>query len=306
MTDADVGKAGNNPQPGTSSQADPVEEAAKLRANHLILEAERYKAAVNSPPGMEIDHNQIPPELSVGCQVQGVLDDDEFFHVSCHVDDSLKNKIERGQFVDLEKLLPRSRINPGGFDDTEMKLVFREGRSFFVPVQSQNKINSVRRWEQAFRIYAAIYSQANPSRSSEIWQYVHVINVAASTYLWDNVASYDITFRHLMAQNPSRSWSKIYNQMWNLSMRHVIPRNGSGSNQSNAGQSFSVDHNRRNSGGATGGNVNNNNAPRKPKYCWAYNRGSCKDGNKCKYVNRCSYCDAGDHGKNTCSKIARN
>ena len=280
-------------QPSTSgSGLNAVEQQSKDRANQLILEAERYKASVNNPSGMfatAASNNELNANVTA-------LDDDEFFHVTCHIEESLRNKIERGQFVELEKLLPKNRTS----EDTEMKLVFREGKSYFVPVQGPTRINSVRKWEQSFRIYAAIYSQANPSRAAEIWQYVHVINMAASTYIWENVSSYDITFRRLMAQNPGRSWSKIYNQMWNLSMRQVIPRN-----QQN---SFGQQDNRRSSygGGGSGPSNANNNANqgvRKPKYCWGFNRvGGCKDGNKCKYVDRCSYCDAADPGKQSCPK----
>ena len=298
-----TGKDKTDPQPGASghqTEDELVAENAKRRAGELILQAERYKASVNTPPGNyceKTDQNQ-------AC----ALDEDQFFHVSCHVDSALRTKIEKGQFVDLERLLPRTRLGANNNEDTEMKLVFREGKSYFVPAQTQSRINTVRKWEQAFRIYAAIYSEANPSRAAEIWQYVHVINVAAGTYYWDNVSSYDITFRHLMSQNPGRSWSKIYNQMWNLSMRHVLPRTGT--NQFNSQNNTGFDFNKRQS---NSGNNTNNNAKanagggggnvRKPKYCWAHNRGNCKDGNKCPYVNRCSYCDGSEHGKNSCPKI---
>ena len=34
---------------------------------------------------------------------------------------------------------------------------------------------------------------------------------------------------------------------------------------------------------------------KRPNYCWAFNKGGvCKDP-KCKFVNRCSYCDSPDH-----------
>ena len=99
-----------------------------------------------------------------------------------------------------------------------MDLVYKDGHSYFIPAASGNKITGIRCWEQAFRVYAAVYSQANPMRAAEIWQYVYTINTAARSYQWENVANYDVTFRHLMAQYPTRSWAKIYNQMWNLAM----------------------------------------------------------------------------------------
>ena len=93
------------------------------------------------------------------------LSDDNFFHVTCHIDSNLKAKIQNGEFVDLEKLLPKGKNRVDG----KMELVNRNGSTYFVPVEgSQVKINGVRCWEQSFRVYAAIYSAANPNRASEI------------------------------------------------------------------------------------------------------------------------------------------
>ena len=158
-----------------------------------------------------------------------------------------------------------------------------------MPVEKEHKITNVRKWEQAFRIYAAIYSQANPHRSSEIWQYVFVINSAASTYIWENVASYDYTFRQLMACNPLRNWSNIYHQMWNLTMRDTIPKNnypGGGNVNDQSKKS-----NCRSSGQC-------------PSYCWLFNHGEkCKFEPNCKFIKRCSYCDATSHGQFECPKL---
>ena len=69
---------------------------------------------------------------------------------------------------------------------------------------------SVKKWDQAFRVYAAIYTHANPDRASEIWQYIYVIHTAAAANPWDNVYFYDINFHELMASKPWRSWGKTY------------------------------------------------------------------------------------------------
>ena len=208
--------------------------------------------------------------------------------LSCHVDPGLKSKIQKGEFVELEKLLPKNKRLS---NDNRMELVFRGGRSYFTPAPPENRISDIRRWEQAFRVYAAIYSEANPSRAVEIWQYVYVINLAASTFVWENVANYDYTFRHLMAVNPGRSWSKIYNQMWNLSMKETLTKNNF----------FNFPSMKKDS--EPSGNPKR---PRKPKYCWPFYRGNCKHGIKCKFVHRCSYCDASDHALPGCNKKGGN
>ena len=188
----------------------PSFEEAQQRAGKAIIEAEKFTANVEDP-GM-------PNLLNIG----GGVSDDDFFHLTCHIDPNLIHKIEKGEFVEFEKLLPKDKI--GKSEDNRLEWVQRDGGTFLVPAQRDSKINSFRRWEQAFRAYATIYCGANPHRSKEIWQYITVINTAASAYLWDNVYNYDITFRHLMAFNPNRSWAVTYNQMWNLSMRDPLPK----------------------------------------------------------------------------------
>ena len=39
-------------------------------------------------------------------------DDDEFFHITCHINQTLRARIARGEFVDLDQLVPKD--NKGG------------------------------------------------------------------------------------------------------------------------------------------------------------------------------------------------
>ena len=169
--------------------------------------------------------------------------------------------------------------------------------------QRDTKINGFRKWQQAFRAYATIYCGAQPHRSKEIWQYISVINTAASSYLWDNVYNYEITFRHLMAFNPQRSWAITYNQMWNLSMRDPLPRNVSRGNTGYHGQ-FNND-----SFKSSGSNSSTNPMQvrrNKSDYCWNFNKGvPCKFGAKCKFIECCKYCDSPTHGVNSCFKLQK-
>ena len=135
---------------------DPVVQARR-KSEDMILDAEHFRATINPPPGNEILNSN---------KVDGMDVDDQFFHITCHVDQALHAKIQRGEFVDLEKLLPKNRKTNS---ESKLDLVYRDGHSFFVPASAEVKINGVRKWEQAFRIYAAIYSESNPSRAAEIW-----------------------------------------------------------------------------------------------------------------------------------------
>ena len=243
-------------------------------------------------------NSQLVPNVGLG------VSDDDFFHLTCHIDPNLIAKIEKGEFVELEKLLPKDRAqySRGGGEENRLEWVQRDGNTFLVSAGKDAKITGIRRWEQAFRAYATIYCAANPHRSKEIWQYIAVINTAASAYSWDNVYNYDITSRHLMAFNPNRSWAVTYNQMWNLSLRDPLPKNQNGKTQ------FQFHHNGHNKGN----NYNKNNGQggqgqnlkKKPDYCWNFQKGiDCRYGKRCRFIERCSYCDSPNHGVFACKKL---
>ena len=279
------------PQPETSRRAheEMAFEETRHKAERAIIEAEQFKANITLPQGNSVTVND--NKFYEG----DVKDDDNFFHITCHMDPSLVNKISHGEFVDLEKLLPKQKGGYVASYEQKTELVFREGKPVFLPYVDKGKIiNGVRRWEQAFRIYAAIYSQANTQRSAEIWQYVFIINTAASSYAWNNVAEYDFAFRHMMAKNPKRSWSKVYTQMWNIYLTEPNTRSNFNNRAGFSGY-----------GNSQKGNNNKNQGSAKPNYCWKYNKnGKCKFGNNCHFVNRCSYCDAGNHGLYNCPRKA--
>ena len=209
-------------------------QEAETRAEKAIIEAEKFRAKITVPPGMiECNDNALPEPK------QGNTDD-EFFHLICHIEPGLRQKIELGEYVDLDKLLPKDQSNPSmmGTSDFSERLewIRNDSGTFLVPAKRQNQISNFRKWEQAFRVYATIYCGANPSRAKEIWQYITVINTAANSYIWENVYGYDIVFRQLMQFNPNRSWAITYNHMWNLSMRDPIPArmtSGKGNNHFN-------------------------------------------------------------------------
>ena len=211
--------------------------------------------------------------------------DDIFFHVTCHVEPSLKSKIQNREFVELERLLPREMSVGLGFTmnkDHVMELISKGGQTYFALARDKEKINGVCKWDQAFRVYVAIYSEANPSRAAEIWQYIHVIHRAAAVYNWENVSFYDFTFRQLMATKPWRSWSKTYTQAWNLAMNEPISKsmsNNNSNNSSSSGKDWRDD------------------------CCWQFNRNRCKKpAPDCHFDHRCTYCGGWGHGFHNCRK----
>ena len=106
------------------------------------------------------------------------ISDDDFFHLTCHIDPSLNRKIKNGEFVDLDKLLPKDNNAQGRFtttsNETRLEWVQSEGSIYLVPAKQSSRINCFRRWEQAFRMYATVYCTKHPNRAREIWQYIYL------------------------------------------------------------------------------------------------------------------------------------
>ena len=178
-------------------------QQARADAEARVLESEKYKA------GLENKGKNIPDTEPEIVQVQYVDPDDKFLAIDCHVDSALREKIAAGKYVELEKLLKRDKRFLPSKQDGTVELVRRDGSTYLVPSDFKDtQIGNVRRWEQAFKVYATIYTREHPTRVAEVWQYIESIHRAARSAPWENVANYDFTFRHLMEQNPTRSWAK--------------------------------------------------------------------------------------------------
>ena len=270
----------------------------------MVVDAEKFRASVDPLKGKEkvlVEMGEFSlPHIEVNSDSQGFkheeVDDDEYFHLMCHIDGSLKSKIEKGGFVELDKLLPKKKMCQ---EDKWLEWVTKDGMTFLSPAQDrEQRITNVKKWDQAFRVYAAIYCGANPLRARKVWQYIYVIHSATASYQWDNVAYYDYTFRQMMAERPNRKWGKTYAQLWQLALRDPITKTYN-------------EHGYRNAGANNySNNAHGNGTSSQPHQtwrdncCWKFNRTGKCDKPNCQFDNRCSYCGAWrSHGSNTCKKM---
>ena len=242
-------------------------DAQKL-VREKILEAEKYKLTLEPPKGLEF------PDFPL-------LDDDEFMHVSCSVDDALAEKIASGRYVEFDRLLSKYlkwQYSPGEGD--RLELVNRAGIVEFKPAEDRPcKIANVQMWDKAFRIFMALYTRAHPAKAHELVQYSHTIHHASSKYSWENVAYYDTVFRQMMAKNPNRNWGKIYTQMWNMAMCDPLKLS------QGQGQGTQFNNGKKNNKGI----------------CWRFNKGICNYPN-CRFAHKCTVCGGTNHGAHNCYK----
>ena len=213
---------------------------------------------------------------NLNCYIHTSLVNDRYMVIGAYVDSGLQEKIKRGKYVDFARLLPKDR-NYG--DDQHMELINRGGQSFFVPVEceSSSGISNISKWEQSFRVYMNVYTKEHPHRAAELMQYNHIIFTAASSYLWDNVYTYDQEFRIHMGNFPNHNWAIILQQAWTMHLKDRIK----------------YDHSKGNS---------NYGFKKKKEECRHFNKGLCTVGLGCKYDHRCLECGKFGHGTYICRK----
>ena len=124
-----------------------------------MTNAEKGKAKVYKSPGRKFSFED---------------DDENFFFHTLHIDSNLVVKIEKGQFVDLEKLLPREKIL---HKDGRLNIIEKDGISYFQLVSEKESpsITNIRKWEQAFHLYATIFSEKHPHKANELLK--HMFNI---------------------------------------------------------------------------------------------------------------------------------
>ena len=117
-------RTSNKDSPSTSGRkVVQPEESVNDKASRLVLEAEKFHATVDTPKGMEYDNSDNlnaneafnkgrvePPPVQQNLVNYDNMDDDDYFHLTCHMYSALKAKIEKGEFIELDRLLPKRHM----------------------------------------------------------------------------------------------------------------------------------------------------------------------------------------------------
>ena len=166
----------------TDDSVDSHQSGPECITDQLLVQAEKFKAKVEAPKGnhnfndilMPYDYEKlcskfVKPEglAPIDSEIlflRNFDQDDEFFHITSQIEPSLRAKIERGEFIELERLLPKDRSSRGDDLNKQLFQLITQGTNTYLdpPVNKTGKISNIRKWDQAFRVYAAIYTHANP------------------------------------------------------------------------------------------------------------------------------------------------
>ena len=87
--------------------------------------------------------NLQPQRTMIGAR----LTDNDFFHLTFHIDANLNTKIENGHYVDLDKFLPREKSFDGNqnfSNETKLEWVQSEDSMYLVSARKTSRIKYLR------------------------------------------------------------------------------------------------------------------------------------------------------------------
>lgn len=173
-----------------------------------------------------------------------------------HLSNSTKDKIWKGDFIDILSLLPSQKeyyscIDKDKLDEDKKRLVAR----------------TFNNWLQAFMIYASIMCERIPERSPGLFQHMDVIleayrNVGGLAWFY-----YDESFRQKLSVHPSMQWSQKDVWLW---LNLFVPQKPPAPHLNNTLSSASTGSYRKG-------------------ICFAFNDAQCKWPNSCRFRHKCAF-----------------
>ena len=124
----------------------------------------------------------------------------------------LVKQIQSGQYIDLAVLLPDREDQAGSplCDDRQKP--------------KPKHISTVLEWLQGFTTYMAVIIGTQPERAQDLLGYQAVIIDASMRYEGRGWMGYDRRFRQIAAADPTKKWSSLDSDLWNMSFAGLARR----------------------------------------------------------------------------------
>lgn len=219
------GKPRKRPSASTSAERPPAQSKRRNPATVLALD-DNINAVSNSgfvtneatdagctPSG------DSPSVNGPGSSIQGNTTGNEvasiYDSLGANVSESVKQKIVKGDFIDLGQLLS----NPIPMDGKQT-LTISNGQVVIEPKRASVKITNVQQWTDAFLIFSSIYAVVHPEKICGLLKYIHTIRLGATRCAGIGWKFYDEQFRMRIAKNPSASWGVVDQELW---LMYMVP-----------------------------------------------------------------------------------
>ncbi|XP_063971441.1 uncharacterized protein LOC135158087 [Lytechinus pictus] len=303
-TNGEFGTMGGS-WPLVTSPQDPVIPQIQSQASPSIPPAPVVEG-LNSHDNFTPAPNPPFPTLSAQPDMLSCVCDD----LDGEVPSSVKEKIWKGEFVELGGLLKRESLSEESSQLQAFSLCATGSALMLRPQSKAPVIASIEQWTSAFIIYASIYLERHCMRARELLKYMDIVRsiVRFGGFNW---RAYDIQFRLRQARHPHRSWAVIDTELW-LTVASTPGRAAFSSFGGN--QPFRpYDRSFRRGSFPSSGYANRQGAIRAPgaapapfrssPVCFAFNAGSCQR-TACRYAHRCGKCSSAAHGSHACNSAA--
>lgn len=224
---------------------------------------------------------------------------------------SLKEKIWRGEFIDLGALMSPSMSDP--YSDEGLTLTFSPASANF-QLRAPNRktaITGIPQWTSAMLVFVSVYAERHARRVRELLKYISIVRTAASCgYNW---CDYDLQFRLRQARQPERSWAVVDAELWLLvatayarpeSRENFRPFSGRQSQFRGAQRPRQqLSGPRRNGRSSLRDGYGSATASPRAQVCFAFNAsGRCGRGRGCRYAHKCDRCGNTSHGSFACNR----
>lgn len=198
-----------------------------------------------------------------------------------HVPLATKEKIWKGEFVELGAVLDNNRHQP---DNEEAFELASSNGLLVLKTKGKDtvKIETIEKWTAAFITFSSILLERHQGKALEILKYMDTIRSIAFRFHGAGWLAYDRQFRLRMAADPSRSWSIVDSELW-----LICVTSGTKQQTGTPGKGASKP--------GSSGQQATQGAGKKP--CFAFQEGKCTFP-KCKFAHVCSGCGKGHPLKN--------
>lgn len=198
-----TGRSTANPVPAVEDNINAVSnsKSATNEPTDAVCTQHLDYASVNGP-GSSIQGS------TAGNEVVSIYDS-----MGANVSESVKQKIVKGDFIDLGQLLS----NPIPIDGKQT-LTISNGQVVIEPKRASVKITNVQKWTDAFLIFSSIYSVVHPGKFLGLLKYIYTLRLGATRCAGIGWKFYDEQFRMRMAKNPLASWEVVDQELWFMYM----------------------------------------------------------------------------------------
>lgn len=131
--------------------------------------------------------------------------------MSLHVSQTMKEKVWKGEYIDLATLLPKKTVS---HDNQNQTIKVINGELVIKPKEPSLKIDTIETWTDAFFIFMNIFLCKHPEAAQDMLHYMNSVRQGARRTL--DYKKYDEQYRLRKMRNPSSSWASVDGELWLL------------------------------------------------------------------------------------------